>query len=282
MSAIFLSGKECSKYRKLAIKEEISNMRYEPCLAIIEVGDDFASGVYIRNKLKACEEVGIETKVYRFDSGTKQDVLEDNIKDICSRYDINTVLLQLPVPEYLNEDRLVSLIPPEKDADCFSSENFSNLITGKSTFGPCTPFGIITLLDFYGIKIPGRHCVVVGRSNIVGKPMASMLLNRDATVTICHSRTRNLPQICRQADILISAVGKKGFITADFVKPGATVVDVGINRDVNGKVCGDVDTNSVASIAEYITPVPGGVGPMTVTSLLENVLYLTKRQRHQK
>lgn len=280
MSAIFLSGKECSKYRRLAIKEEISKMRNKPCLAIIEVGDDFASGVYIRNKLKACEEVGIETKVYHFDDGIKQDILEDNIKDICSRHDINAVLLQLPVPGYLDEDRLVSLIPPEKDADCFSSENFSNLITGKSVFGPCTPFGIITLLDFYGIEIRGTHCVIVGRSNIVGKPMASMLLNRDATVTICHSRTRNLPKICRQADILISAVGKKGFITSDFVKPGATVIDVGINRNEDGKVCGDADMDSVAPIAKYITPVPGGVGPMTVTSLLENVLYLTKRQGH--
>lgn len=250
--------------------------RRAPCLAVFQVGDDPASCVYVRNKQKACEEVGIRFLHVRQPESISRFSLEALLVHYSrDRDDVDAILLQLPVPGVVDESRLLDYIAPEKDADGLTSYHAALLQRGRASVAPCTPAGVMELLRRYHVPIEGKRCVVVGRSDIVGKPMANMLLNANGTVTICHSRTENLAEICREADILVSAVGKPRFITADMVKPGACVVDVGINR-TGGKLCGDVDFAAVEPIAGYITPVPGGVGAMTVAMLLRNVVKLAK------
>lgn len=279
--AQLMDGKAISEAVRKQIKQEIEVLQEEqgitPGLAVVLVGEDSASEVYVKNKEKACEEVGISFELFRLSASITQQELEETICSLNEREDIDGILLQLPLPGKLDSDRVVSLIRPDKDVDAFHPENIGHIMRGDYFFLPCTPAGIMKMLLESGINPTGKRCVVVGRSDIVGKPMAMLLLHADATVTICHSKTENLAQICREADILISAVGKAGFITSDMVCPGAVVIDVGMNRNAEGKLCGDVDFASVEPVASYITPVPGGVGPMTVAMLLQNTLVAAKR-----
>ena len=279
--AQLMDGKAISEAVRKRIRQEIEALQEEqgitPGLAVVLVGEDSASEVYVKNKEKACEEVGISFELFRLSTSITQQELEETICSLNEREDIDGILLQLPLPGKLDSDRVVSLIRPDKDVDAFHPENIGHIMRGDFFFLPCTPAGIMQMLRESGINPTGKRCVVVGRSDIVGKPMAMLLLHADATVTICHSKTENLAQICREADILVSAVGKAGFITSDMVCPGAVVIDVGMNRNAEGKLCGDVDFESVEPIASYITPVPGGVGPMTVAMLLQNTLVAAKR-----
>lgn len=279
--AQLMNGKAISEAVRKQIKQEIDALQEEqgitPGLAVVLVGEDSASEVYVKNKEKACEEVGISFELFRLSASITQQELEETICSLNDREDIDGILLQLPLPGKLNSDPVVSLIRPDKDVDAFHPENIGHIMRGDFIYLPCTPAGIMQMLRESGINPTGKRCVVVGRSDIVGKPMAMLLLHADATVTICHSKTENLAQICREADILVSAVGKAGFITSDMVCPGAVVIDVGMNRNAEGKLCGDVDFASVEPIASYITPVPGGVGPMTVAMLLQNTLEAAKR-----
>ncbi|MDU7337182.1 MAG: bifunctional methylenetetrahydrofolate dehydrogenase/methenyltetrahydrofolate cyclohydrolase FolD [Clostridium sp.] len=279
--AQLMNGKAISEAVRKQIKQEIDALQEEqgitPGLAVVLVGEDSASEVYVKNKEKACEEVGISFELFRLSASITQQELEETICSLNDREDIDGILLQLPLPGKLNSDPVVSLIRPDKDVDAFHPENIGHIMRGDFIYLPCTPAGIMQMLREAGINPSGKRCVVVGRSDIVGKPMAMLLLHADATVTICHSKTENLAQICREADILVSAVGKAGFITSDMVCPGAVVIDVGMNRNAEGKLCGDVDFASVEPIASYITPVPGGVGPMTVAMLLQNTLEAAKR-----
>lgn len=279
--AQLMNGKAISEAVRKQIKQEIDALQEEqgitPGLAVVLVGEDSASEVYVKNKEKACEEVGISFELFRLSASITQQELEETICSLNDREDIDGILLQLPLPGKLNSDPVVSLIRPDKDVDAFHPENIGHIMRGDFIYLPCTPAGIMQMLREAGINPTGKRCVVVGRSDIVGKPMAMLLLHADATVTICHSKTENLAQICREADILVSAVGKAGFITSDMVCPGAVVIDVGMNRNAEGKLCGDVDFASVEPIASYITPVPGGVGPMTVAMLLQNTLEAAKR-----
>lgn len=271
--AKIISGKEISAKLKNSLKEQVtqlSNNGIKPVLAVIIVGEDPASKVYVRNKKKACEEVGIKSLEFAMPEQTTEPELLSLIDELNSQRDINGILVQLPLPSHLNEKNVIERINPLKDVDAFHTINVGKIMTGNFEFLPCTPAGIIHLLDASNIEISGKHCVIIGRSNIVGKPLAMLMLHRDATVTICHSKTQSLKEHCRTADILVAAVGRANFVTADMVKPGAVVVDVGINRCADGKLCGDVDFENVKNIASYITPVPGGVGPMTVAMLMQN------------
>ncbi len=255
----------------------------KPGLAVIIVGNDPASAVYVRNKHKACEQVGFYSEVIEMNADITMNELLDKIKQLSCDDSIHGILVQLPLPDHLDESAVIAAIPPEKDVDAFHVQNVGKIMLGKYDFLPCTPAGIMKMLEFSNIEIEGRECVVVGRSNIVGKPMAMLLLHANGTVTVCHSRTRNLSIITRRADILVVAVGKAGFITGDMVKDGAVVIDVGMNRREDGKLTGDVDFASVSEKASAITPVPGGVGPMTITMLLENTLTaaeLSVKQQH--
>lgn len=243
-----------------------------PGLAVIIVGSDPASGVYVRNKKRACEQVGFYSRVYELDEDTTEKRLEALIDELNGDDEIHGILVQLPLPAHIDEERVLLRISPDKDVDAFHPYNVGMVTIGDPRLLPCTPSGIIQLLKRSDVEISGKECVVVGRSNIVGKPMALMLTAENGTVTICHSQTKNIGEVCRRADILVSAVGRAKFITSDMVKNGAVVIDVGMNRDEDGKLVGDVDFDSVSSVASYITPVPGGVGPMTVTMLLENTL----------
>ena len=277
--AIILDGKETAKKTRENLKgkvEEIKERNIKPKLAVIMVGDDNASKIYVRNKSKACEELGIDYEEINMGEDTTQEQLLDTIKKLNNRNDIHGILLQSPVPKGLDINEAFRTIIPEKDVDGFNPINVGKLALGQETFVSCTPFGIIKLLEEYNIPIEGKNAVIIGRSNIVGKPMLHCLLNKNATVTICHSKTKNLEEITRKADILIVAIGKTKFVTQDMVKPGAVVVDVGINRNEQGKVCGDVDFENVEKIASYITPVPGGVGPMTIAMLMTNVIKAAK------
>lgn len=244
------------------------------------MGNDQASKIYVRNKSKACEEVGIEYEEHVLEETTKMGDLLGLIEKLNSDDSINGILLQAPLPKHLEINRAFEKISPIKDVDGFNPINVGKLLIGEDTFISCTPYGIIKMLEEYNIPIQGKNAVVVGRSNIVGKPLVQCLLNKNATVTICHSKTENLINYTRNADILISAVGKANLITADMVKEGATVIDVGMNRNNNGKLCGDVDFENVKEIARYITPVPGGVGPMTITMLMNNVIKAYKMQNN--
>ena len=277
--AIILDGKETAKKTRENLKGKVAELKernIKPKLAVIMVGDDNASKIYVRNKSKACEELGIDYEEINMGEDTTQEQLLDTIKKLNNRNDIHGILLQSPVPKGLDINEAFRTIIPEKDVDGFNPINVGKLALGQETFVSCTPFGIIKLLEEYNIPIEGKNAVIVGRSNIVGKPMLHCLLNKNATVTICHSKTKNLEEITRKADILIVAIGKTKFVTPDMVKPGAVVVDVGINRNEQGKVCGDVDFENVEKIASYITPVPGGVGPMTIAMLMTNVIKAAK------
>lgn len=239
-------------------------------LAIVSVGDDPASKVYVRNKIKACEKAGVDVAHHQLPSNCPEYFLADLIKELNVAPNIHGILVQLPLPPHIDSKRILNLIDPNKDVDGFHPYNIGKLAVDDRNMIPCTPKGIMWLLTTYGIPVSGKHCVIVGRSNIVGKPLAMLMLNDNATVTVCHSHTRNLADLTRQADILVAAVGKPHFITADMVKSGAVVIDVGINR-VDGKLVGDVDFDSVSEVASYITPVPGGVGQMTVAALIDNM-----------
>ena len=247
-----------------------------PGLAVILVGDDPASQTYVRNKQKACTEVGFYGEQINLPADTTQEQLLAVVEQLNARKDIHGILCQLPLPRGLDDSTVIAAIDPHKDVDAFHAENVGHIMIGDQHFLPCTPAGVMELIHRSNISVEGKHCVVIGRSNIVGKPMAMLLLQENGTVTICHSRTKDLAAICRQADILVAAVGRAKFVTADMVKPGATVIDVGINRDADGKLCGDVDFAAVEPIAGAITPVPGGVGPMTIAMLMKNTLTAAK------
>ena len=271
-----ISGKEVSTSIRAKIKEEAQKLRddygIQPGLAVILVGNDSASQIYVRNKQKACEEVGFHAFEYRLNENSTQEQLLDLIGVLNKDNKVHGILVQLPLPDHIDPQTVINTISPEKDVDAFHPINVGKIMLGDYEFLPCTPAGVMELIDSTGVEISGKNCVVVGRSNIVGKPMAMLLLHRNATVTICHSRTKNLAEVCAGADILVSAVGKAHFITADMVKEGAMVIDVGMNHDENGKLCGDVEFSTVEPKASYITPVPGGVGPMTITMLMKNTL----------
>ncbi|MBP3381465.1 MAG: bifunctional methylenetetrahydrofolate dehydrogenase/methenyltetrahydrofolate cyclohydrolase FolD [Clostridia bacterium] len=249
-----------------------------PGLAVILVGDDPASRIYVNNKKKACTDVGFYSEEITLPADTTEQELLNVVYTLNERNDIHGILCQLPLPKPLSDKTVIEAIAPEKDVDAFHATNVGHIMIGDYSFLPCTPAGVMELLARSGVEIEGKTCVVVGRSNIVGKPMAMLLLQKNGTVTICHSRTQNLKDVCRTADVLVAAVGKPKFITADMVKPGAAVIDVGMDRDENGKLCGDVDFASVEPIAGYITPVPGGVGPMTIAMLMKNTLTAAKMQ----
>ena len=276
-----IDGKHISALVRQAVAKEVMQLKSQgitPGMAVVIVGDDPASRIYVNNKKKACAEVGIYSEEYALPADTTQEALIALVQELNSRSDIHGILVQSPLPKGLDEKAVVETIDPRKDVDAFHAVNVGKIMIGDFHFLPCTPAGIIELLDRSGIEIEGKRCVVVGRSNIVGKPMAMLLLHRNGTVTICHSRTKQLAEICREADILVAAVGKANFITADMVKPGAVVIDVGMNRNENGKLCGDVDFTAVQEIASYITPVPGGVGPMTIAMLMKNAVSAAKIQ----
>ncbi len=268
-----IDGKRISQEIKDELKEQMGKRRERGegrCLAVIQVGKDPASTVYVNNKKKACEYIGIKSLSYELPKEATEQELLSIVEELNGRDDVDGILVQLPLPEHMNEDKVLLAIAPEKDVDGFHPINVGNLSIGRPGYVSCTPAGIIQLLKRSGIEIEGKECVVLGRSNIVGKPMAMLLLRENGTVTVCHSRTRNLKEITRRADILVVAVGKPRFVDAEYVKKGAIVVDVGIHRNEEGKLCGDVDFDSVAPLASAITPVPGGVGPMTIAMLMWN------------
>jgi methylenetetrahydrofolate dehydrogenase (NADP+)/methenyltetrahydrofolate cyclohydrolase len=280
MSAQVINGKEITGAYRAQIKEDVAKLALQgiqPGLAVIIVGDDPASQVYVRNKAKACEEAGMYSEVHRLEASASEEEVLALIEKLNHSPQIHGILVQSPLPKHISEDKVVEAIAVEKDADCFHPVNVGNLMIGKEGPAPCTPAGVIAILKHIGTDIAGKHAVVIGRSNIVGKPMAILLLREHATVTICHSRTANMAEITRQADILIAAVGKPKMITKEYVKPGAIVIDVGINRLETGKLAGDVDFEDVLETASYITPVPGCVGPMTITILLKNTLDAATR-----
>lgn len=268
-----IDGKKISQEIKDELKVRAAQLRergVRRCLAVIKVGDDPASGVYVNNKKKACEYVGIQSLSYELPEDTTEEELLKLIGELNGRADVNGILVQLPLPAQIEEDKVLLAIAPEKDVDGFHPVNVGNLSIGRPGYVSCTPAGVIQLLKRSGSEIAGKECVVVGRSNIVGKPMSMLLLRENATVTVCHSRTKDLQEVTRRADILVVAIGKPKFITADYVKEGAVVIDVGIHRGENNKLCGDVDFDSVAPHCSAITPVPGGVGPMTIAMLMHN------------
>lgn len=268
-----IDGKKISAEIKDELKEQVAAYRAqgkEICLAVIQVGDDPASSVYVRNKKKACEYIGINSLSYELPAKTTEEELLSLVEQLNARADVNGILVQLPLPEQINEEKVLNAISPLKDVDGFHPMNVGALCIGKKGFVSCTPAGVIQLLKRSGISVSGKECVVVGRSNIVGKPMALLLLRENGTVTVAHSRTEDLREVTRRADILVVAVGRPQMITADYVKEGAVVIDVGIHRDENNKLCGDVDYVSVAPHCSAITPVPGGVGPMTIAMLMKN------------
>lgn len=277
--ATLINGKEISAQVKAEVAKEaekLAEFGITPGLAVIIVGDDPASKIYVNNKKKACEEVGFYSEEFALPEKTTQKQLLDLIDSLNKRFDIDGILVQLPLPKHLNEKAIIGAISPKKDVDAFSPFNVGRIMIGEYRFLPCTPAGVMELIHSTGVDVCGKNCVVIGRSNIVGKPMALMLLHENGTVTVCHSKTENLTEICANADILVAAVGKPKFVTADMVKEGAVVIDVGMNRDEEGKLCGDVDFESVEPKASFITPVPGGVGPMTIAMLMKNTLTAAK------
>ncbi len=271
--AVRIDGKKISQQIKDELKEKVSALRQEGkegALAVIQVGADPASSVYVRNKKNACAYIGIGSLSYELKEDTSEEELLRLVEELNGKEEVKGILVQLPLPSHICEANVIHAISPEKDVDGFHPQSVGKLAIGEPGFAPCTPAGIIQLLKRSGIEIAGKHCVVIGRSNIVGKPMALLTLKENATVTITHSKTKNLPEICRQADILIVAMGKPRFIGAEYVKEGAVVIDVGIHRDAGNKLCGDVKFEEVEPIASAITPVPGGVGPMTIAMLMDN------------
>ena len=276
MSAVIMDGKALAEKVKAQIREKVSKLRRQPGLAVILVGDNPASQVYVRNKERDCAQCGIMCYDYHLPQDASQEDVLDLVEKMNNYGAVDGILVQLPLPEQIDERVVLEAIAPDKDVDAFHPENVGRIMQGQAYYKPCTPAGVMEILHEYGIDPAGKHCVVVGRSNIVGKPMAMLLLHENATVTICHSRTPDLKAQCIQADILVSAVGKTCLITADMVKPGAVVIDVAMNRNEAGKLCGDVDFAAVSQVASYITPVPGGVGPMTRAMLMENTYKAAK------
>lgn len=276
-----IDGKAISAEIKDELKEQVAKMNLEGksvCLAVIQVGDDKASSIYVNNKKKSCEYIGIESKSIQLPENISQETLIAEIVKLNQDSKVDGILVQLPLPSGISDEAVLLAIDPNKDVDGFHPKNVGMLFTGQKRFVPCTPAGIIELLKRSNIDIEGKECVVIGRSNIVGKPIAQLMLDENATVTIAHSRTMNLKEVTKRADILIVALGKARFITEEYVKDGAVVVDVGIHRDENNKICGDVDYASVADVTEAITPVPGGVGPMTIAMLMANCVYSAKEK----
>ena len=279
---MIISGKDISIKRKDELKKEVEQLVADgkrlPQLVVILVGDNQASQTYVRNKEKGCQYIGIKSQVITKDADMSEEELVSLIKELNEDKDVDGILVQLPLPKHINEDRILDLIDPSKDVDGFHPDNVARLFLGQESLVPCTPKGMMVMLDEIGYDLTGKEVVVVGRSNIVGKPVALLCLQRNATVTIAHSRTKDLKQVCKRADVLIAAIGKAKFFNKDYVKEGAVVLDVGINRDENNKLCGDVDFDDVKDIVSYITPVPGGVGPMTITMLLSNTLEAYKQR----
>ena len=279
MTAQWIDGREIAKAIRLGVKEEISTLVRKPALAVVMVGENPASVVYVRNKIKACQEVGITSIERVMPQDSTEECLLETIRALNEDNGIDGILVQLPLPAHINAKAVLEAIDPNKDVDGFHIFNTGKLFTTGEGFKPCTPAGIIELLKATGTPIAGRHAVILGRSNLVGKPMAMLLLQENATVTITHSHTQELAAHTRQADILVAAIGRAKFVTADMVKPGAVVIDVGMNRDENGKLCGDVDTDAVKEVASWVTPVPGGVGPMTIAMLMVNTLTSAKTRQ---
>ncbi|NBU43548.1 MAG: bifunctional methylenetetrahydrofolate dehydrogenase/methenyltetrahydrofolate cyclohydrolase FolD [Betaproteobacteria bacterium] len=280
MTARLIDGIALSQQLRKQVAARAQALRQrgvQPGLAVILVGDNPASQVYVRNKVKACEEAGFHSLLERYDASLSQPALLEHIARLNLDERIHGILVQLPLPDHIDAQRVIEAISPEKDVDGFHIASAGALMTGLPGFWPCTPYGCLKMLDSIGYDLKGKHAVVIGRSNIVGKPMALMLLQRNATVTVCHSGTQNLAHFTRQADVIVAAVGRRNVLTADMVKPGAVVLDVGMNRNDEGKLCGDVDFEGVRQVASYITPVPGGVGPMTITMLLINTLESAER-----
>lgn len=279
-----IDGKKVSAQVKEEVRKQTLELKeaygITPGLAVVIVGDDPASRVYVNNKKKACEVVGFKSEEYALPASTTQEELLELVNTLNNKQDINGILVQLPLPEHLDDKAVIEAINPQKDVDAFHAVNVGKIMLGEYDFLPCTPSGVMEMLHAYDIPVSGKNCVVIGRSNIVGKPMAMLLLHENGTVTICHSRTKNLAEVCRGADILVAAVGKPKFVTSDMVKEGAVVIDVGMGRDENGKLCGDVDFENVKDKCSYITPVPGGVGPMTISTLMKNTLKACKIQNN--
>lgn len=274
-----IDGKALSAEIRAEVTAETAQLKqsgFVPGLAVILVGDDSASKVYVNNKKRACKEVGFFSEEILLPADTTQEKLLSVVEELNNRDDIDGILCQLPLPRGLDEEAVIQAISPLKDVDAFHAENVGHIMIGDYRFLPCTPAGVMEMLKRSDIAVSGKRCVVIGRSNIVGKPMAMMLLKENGTVTVCHSRTENLPELTREADILVCAIGRAKFVTADMVKDGAVVIDVGMNRDENGKLCGDVDYENVAPKTSFITPVPGGVGPMTIAMLMKNTLTSCK------
>lgn len=280
--AVIIDGKGLAKKIRMELKEESDKLKEKniyPKLAVIMIGDDKASKVYVKNKSKACEEIGIQYEEFLLDANITMDELLNLIEELNERKDIHGILLQSPIPKHLDINKAFNKIDYRKDVDGFNPINVGKLVIGEDSFISCTPYGVIKMLEEYGIEIEGKNAVVIGRSNIVGKPLAQCLLAKNATVTICHSRTKNIHEITNNADILIAALGKPKYVKDSMVKEGAVVIDVGINRTDDGKLVGDVDFESVSKKASYITPVPGGVGPMTIAMLMNNVIKAAKMQK---
>ena len=277
--ANIIDGKAIAAAIRREVADEAAALKEKgiiPGLAVILVGNDPASCTYVRNKQKACVEAGLYAEQIDLPAETTQEELLAKVEELNARTDIHGILCQLPLPRHLDDKAVIAAISPDKDVDAFHAANVGHIMIGDHRFLPCTPAGVMELIHRAGVTVEGKECVVIGRSNIVGKPMAMLLLHENGTVTICHSRTKDLKEICRRADILVAAVGKPKFVTADMVKPGAVVIDVGMDRDENGKLCGDVDFAAVEPIAGAITPVPGGVGPMTIAMLLKNTITAAK------
>ncbi|MED5017573.1 bifunctional methylenetetrahydrofolate dehydrogenase/methenyltetrahydrofolate cyclohydrolase FolD [Paenibacillus chibensis] len=280
MSATIISGKQVSEEIRGSIAGEVKELAAKgvvPGLAVVLVGEDPASQVYVRNKEKACHDLGFYSEVHRLPAETSQEELLSLVDKLNRQDSINGILVQLPLPGHIDEKAVINTITVDKDVDGFHPVNVGNLVIGDDSLLPCTPAGVIELIKRAGISLSGKHAVVIGRSNIVGKPVSLLLQRENATVTMCHSRTANMPEIARQADVLVVAIGRANFIDASYVKPGAVVIDVGMNRLENGKLAGDVDFESVKEVSGPITPVPGGVGPMTITMLMKNTLIAAKR-----
>lgn len=275
-----LDGKALAQKVKERVRQEAAGLPRRPGLAMVLVGEDPASHVYVRGKSRDCEQCGIYSETYDLPENTTQTQLLALVEELNRREDIDGIIVELPLPAHLDERQVLEAVAPDKDVDCFHPFNAGKLFVGEKGFLPCTPAGIMELLEEYHIDPAGKRAVVVGRSNIVGKPVAMLLMKKDATVTICHSKTEGLAEICRQADILVAAVGKRGVLTADMVKEGAVVIDVAMNRDEDGKLCGDLDHTATAEKAAYLSPVPGGVGPMTRAVLMENTLFAAKKRQN--
>ena len=278
-----LNGKELAQKLQQEMTQEVTELKekgLQPGLAVILVGEDPASQVYVRNKERAANNIGMYSVVYHLPETTSEADLITKIEELNHDDKVHGILVQLPLPKHINEDLVLDTIDPAKDVDGFHPMNLGNLFAGKPTMIPCTPAGIMELIKLSGIDLAGKNAVIIGRSNIVGKPMAHLLLQANATVTICHSKTKDLPKVAKQADVLVVAIGRANFVTADFVKEGAVVIDVGINRDENNKLTGDVKFDEVAPLTSYITPVPGGVGPMTITMLMRQTIDAAKRKEN--